>query len=335
MKFRPVRDTVLACLFGAALAPAAFGQAPHGPMPMMHPPVMEQPCDRACLYGFLDRYLTALVDHAPETLPLTRGTLFTENSVALEIGDGLWGTIERRGDYDLRFADVKNGQVGHYGVIYEHGNPAIFAVRLAVRDGRILDIETIVNRYVEGADFPNPSPLALKPQAILNDMLPENQRRPRARMLSIVDGYFDTLQLNDGQLFTALDPACNRIENGVQTTNNTSSDSPRSSFALGCEAQFKLGLYRYDDELRGRRYPLVDEERGLVMAMGFIDHAGRLEEYRLTDGTQRRSHYLSPHSFSLMEVFKVVDGKIRQVEAVFITVPYHMPSPWDRRGPRF
>jgi hypothetical protein len=33
-----------------------------------------------------------------------------------------------------------------------------------------------------------------------------------------------------------------------------------------------------------------------------------------------------------MELFKVVDGKLRQIEAVFITVPYNMPSPWDEKS---
>jgi hypothetical protein len=32
-----------------------------------------------------------------------------------------------------------------------------------------------------------------------------------------------------------------------------------------------------------------------------------------------------------MEMFKIQDGKIRHAEAVFITVPYHMPSPWYRQ----
>jgi hypothetical protein len=35
-----------------------------------------------------------------------------------------------------------------------------------------------------------------------------------------------------------------------------------------------------------------------------------------------------PHSFYFIELFKIVDGEIRQVESVFITVPYSMPSPW-------
>ena len=46
--------------------------------------------------------------------------------------------------------------------------------------------------------------------------------------------------------------------------------------ALGCEEQFRMGNYRYDDRLRARRFPLVDEQRGLVLAFGFIDQAAGL-----------------------------------------------------------
>jgi hypothetical protein len=35
-----------------------------------------------------------------------------------------------------------------------------------------------------------------------------------------------------------------------------------------------------------------------------------------------------PHSFVLLEAFKIRGGKIQQVEASFITVPYNMPSVW-------
>jgi hypothetical protein len=35
-----------------------------------------------------------------------------------------------------------------------------------------------------------------------------------------------------------------------------------------------------------------------------------------------------PHSFYLLELFHIEDGMIKQIEAVFVTVPYGMPSPW-------
>ena len=162
----------------------------------------------------------------------------------------------------------------------------------------------------------------------MNEILEDEQRRPRAQMIALADGYFDTLQLNDGTLFTTFAETCLRVENGVQTTNNP--DFPVGAVAaLGCEEQFRLGAYRYDDRLRGRRFTLVDEERGLVLASGFIDHSGQLGEYALTDGRVISAPLRRPHSFYLMELFKLNDGAIEQIEAVFVTVPYNMPSPWD------
>ncbi len=44
-----------------------------------------------------------------------------------------------------------------------------------------------------------------------------------------------------------------------------------------------------------------------------------------------KSFYHFPHSYNLFEAFKIVDGEIAAVEAIFIDVPYHMPSPWTGR----
>jgi len=148
-------------------------------------------------------------------------------------------------------------------------------------------------------------------------------------MVRLSNGYFDTLQLNDGTIHTRFHPDCQRVENGVQTTCNPEFAKIVPVSALGCEAQFRMGNYRYDDALRARRFPLVDEERGLVLAFGFIDHSGRLDTYQLTDGRTVKSPVRRPHSFYISELFKIDHGMICQIEANFITVPYRMPSPWD------
>ncbi len=75
--------------------------SPHGSVPGTLPPA----CDRACLYGFMDRYLDALVHKDPAKLPWAPHARFTENNVELSIGDGLWGTVTGLGDYKLKFAD--------------------------------------------------------------------------------------------------------------------------------------------------------------------------------------------------------------------------------------
>ena len=115
--------------------------------------------------------------------------------------------------------------------------------------------------------------------------VPADRRRPRERMISLADGYFNTLELNDGQLFTQFTPDCSRRENGVWTANDPhpgSNPDPNLNLSaygkISCEAGFKLGNYRWDDELRARRFPLVDEEKGLVLAGGFIDHSGQARQ---------------------------------------------------------
>lgn len=282
-------------------------------------------CDHACLYKVLDRYLGALKAHDPSKAPFAPNARTSENNVMLAPGDGMWGTLTSLGGYDFRFADPKTGGVGFYGVVDESGTSSPFALRLKVQGGRITEAETVVARPQDaGVPFVTAK---LDPIPALDEVLPAADRTPRARMIALADGYFSTLERNDGTLHTAFADDCDRREDGFKTTNNPN-QTIIAYMAKGCAAQFKLGIYRYDDRLRARRYMLVDEEKGLVMAAGFIDHAGRLGPYRLTDGTPNTPVYRRPHSFCLLETFRIVDGKISRVETVFTSVPYRMPSPW-------
>jgi len=304
--------------------------APPREVVLMNPDTNAAPSrlDRAKLYAALDGYLAALRVRDPSRVEWADRVRNTENNVALMLGDGLWGTIDSIGSYQLRFADPATGQVGYFGTVHEPLEESAFTLRLKVDpDGRISEVETIVVRQSDsGIKFENPR---YWDKPILNETVAPERRVPRARMISLSNGYFDTLQLNDGKLFTSFHPDCQRVENGVQTTRNPEFAKIVPVSALGCEEQFRMGNYRYDDRLRARRFPLVDEERGLVLAGGFIDHSGRIAEYQLTDGRTVKSPVRRPHSFYLLELFKIEDGMLRQIEANFITVPYNMPSPWD------
>ena len=281
--------------------------------------------DRAGLYELLDTYLRALGSRDAKAVRWADSPRTSENNVMLEVGDGLWGTIDALGDYRLRFADPATGQVGYFGTVREFAEESAYTVRLKADDaGRIREAESVVVRQSDsGIKFENPR---YWEKPILN----WNATRPlsRAEMIRLSNGYFDTLQLNDGTIHTRFHPDCNRVENGVQTTHNPEFAKIVPVSALGCEEQFRMGNYRYDDRLRARRFPLADEERGLVLAFAFIDHSGRLAEYRLTDGRTVRSPVRRPHSFYIAELFKIDHGMICQIEANFITVPYNMPSPW-------
>ena len=279
------------------------------------------------LYGVLDAYLAALAARDPSLAPIAPDVFNTENNVILAVGDGLWNTITAKYDYDLRFTEPARGQVAVFTAVEETDalNPA--CIRLEVTGGQITGIETVVARNKdEGFPF-GPQHFERKP--VMEALIPEAERASREELVRVANGYFETIERNDGTIATRFWPHCNRVENGVQTTNNA--DFPLPVARMGCEEQFALGWYRYDDDLRARRFPLVDIERGIVLAYGFIDHSGKLGEYRLTDGTTASSPVRRPHSYYLAEAFRIRDHAIEQVEADFLTVPYRMPSPWDAR----
>jgi hypothetical protein len=283
---------------------------------------------REGLYEALDRFRDALAARDSARVEWSDTLRYTENNVAIEPGDGLWNTLTMLGPYDLRFADASHGQVALFTTVEETDAVSPCALRLAFREGVIEECEIVVARNKdEGFPFLGQT---FENKPAMRAEVPEAERISRTEMIALANGYFETIERNNGMIRTRFHPHCNRVENGVQTTNNP--DFPLPIAGLGCEEQFALGWYRYDDELRARRFPLVDIERGIVLAYGFIDHAGRLGDYELTDGTKVSSPVRRPHSYYLAEAFKIRDGAIEQVEAVFHTVPYRMPSPWDKGG---
>ncbi len=287
-------------------------------------------CDRACLIGDLHRYMDALVHHDPSRAPLAKGAVFTENDVILPIGEGLWGSIGGASTAGLELADPSTGQAAWFGLVQEHGANAYYAMRIGVRDGRITEVETIVHRQTGlPAPFGDVTKYTHDP-AFAAPLTPE-ERRPRERLRAVADSYFNTVELNDGMVFAPFDAECERTENGITTTKSEpASAGTAAAIAQGCEAQFKLGIYRINKRVRERRYPLIDEERGVVLASGFFDHANTFDSYQTTDGKTMKTALKWPNSISLLEAFKIRDGKIYRIEAIFTYVPYFMPSPWAR-----
>jgi hypothetical protein len=327
--FNPVRRITFILAGCAVVTLGAITPSAHAAAPAQttNSAALALSCNRTCLYGVLDQYLAGLAKRDIALVPWAPEVHNSENNVMLPVGDGLWGTLTKLGSYQLKMADPDTGEVGYFGAVDENGAVSPFALRLKVAQKQVVEVETLVRRKADEANYMADPEFIDKP--IFNEVIPAASRLPRERLISIADGYFDTLQLNDGTLFTQFDEKCDRTENGFRTTNNPDAAKISPIMTLGCEAQFKTGNFRYDDRLRARRFPLVDVERGLVLASGFIDHAGRLGDYTLANGEKATSRYRRPHSYYLLELFKITpQGRIRQVEAVFMTVPYRMASPW-------
>ena len=313
-------------LMAIALAVAALCGAPA--MAQTGP----APCDRACLSGLLDDYLAALKAHDPSRLPLARDVRFTENGVPLAVGDGLWNTIDGIGDYKLPFIDPEEGQAGLFGVVVEDGKPAHLMVRLKVEGGRISEIETIVLRPYDNLGFGNPG--AMKPRAQFYEDVPEDQRLTKVQLQEMANSHFDTLQQNHGVVFAPFAADCNRIESGVQTTNNqtpspTGRPDPGGIKKMGCEAQFKTGFFRFVTHIRDRRFVIADRQKGLIYVACFFDHTGDMRKVKLTSGQVVDAQYDTPWTWQIGELFKVKDGKLQQIEALVMKAPYGLQDVWS------
>ncbi len=194
--------------------------------------------------------------------------------------------------------------------------------------GAIDEIETVVHRKTAlPAPFGDVSKMVHDPE--FAQVLPAEQRRSRERMLSIADAYFDTVQVNDGQVFAPFTDDCARLENGISTTAPTpgSTGGNAAAIASGCKAQFELGLYRINKRVR-RDFFIVDEERGVAVGRGFFDHANEWDRYLLTNGREMKTALKWPNSITLLEAFRIRNGEIARIEAVFTHVPYFMHNPF-------
>jgi hypothetical protein len=308
-------------------------------------------CDRACLEGFVDRYLDAVVAHDPSRLPLAPGVRFTEDGQVLQVGDGLWRTMRRKGHYRLFVSDVPAGQVAFFGSIEEDnrdpskGTPAAIALRLRVRDHRITEIEQLVIRD-QTLGPPNAGQLnagqrieAMTVNPIYLQETPKARRMSRAALIATANKYFSGMQQNDGKGDYPFADDCNRIENGGQSTNvptpaGQTRPDPKTSLSYSgqwsCMEQFRSGLLHFVTRIRDRRYVAIDEERGIVFAFGFFDHSGgSTRTFTTPDGRSVTAGPVQPWTWQIAELFKVEDGKIHKIEALLQRCPYGMNSGWS------
>ncbi len=345
-------------LAAAILYPAiARGSSKAAQAPDVNPPM----CDRECLNGFVDQYLDAVVAHDASRLPVTQFVKFTENGQHLRLGDGFWRSAVKRGTYKFYIDDPQTGEVGFLGTMYEAGrgdtsDPVLIALRLRIFDRKISEVETIIARGTMAAGgVKNLETLGKPREAFLEDV-PPAERMSRIDLIMTANKYFSGMQQDDGKHdYSFFADDCNRLENGMQTTNNpnpmggaAASGAPRPapspkydpalhqtmySAAWSCKDQFQSGLLHFVTRIRDRRYLIVDQERGIVFAFGFFDHsAGDTRNFETPTGEKVTAGPTTPWTWEIAEIFKVTGGQLHQIEAVLTQSPYGMGSGWSSWG---
>lgn len=301
-------------------------QAPAAPAPRGR-----AACDRACLDGFMNQYLAALAKHDTSGLPIAPGAKFTQNTKPVKLGEGIWKTMKYMKFRGETISDPSTGEVVYFGVIQEaYVSP--FVVRLKIADRKITEVETTVahgtNPALPPRDgfevAPDLQVLAvIKP--FLETIVPPSHRSTRAQLIADANAYFDAIEHQPGHVPFA--PDCNRIENGQLTTNNPTNTEGLPP--LGCQAQFEAKLFTYISIVRDRRFPVVDESRGLVVAMGAFDIPGSKTWVRDGKEIPAPPAIRYPRTNVLNEIFKIEGGQIHLIQAFNLAdEPYGEKSGW-------
>jgi len=282
-------------------------------------------CGKECLGQFAERFLDALVNRQPSRVPLAPNVRYTENGVELAIGDALWATADALGENKLIFTDPESGGIHLYAGIVEAGLPSMLAARLKVENRQITEIETSVLR--REANDPSMARFAVD-RPIWSQPVPPEQRVSREALIDIADSYFEGITQARGDI-TPFDDACTRFENGGQMTLATEvTISPVQR--MTCQEQFEAGMLIIVTSISNRRYLVIDEENQVASAIATFDHRGNLDAvpFGNPNNVSPAGQFSRPFSFLIFESFKIIDGKIRQIEATVMSVPYKMHPGW-------
>ena len=287
-------------------------------------PAFAQSCDEACLEALADRTMEAIAAQDFRSLPWADPVRYTENNVAMMIGDGWWGSAgEQVGRKAFALADAETGNIVWFGTIYDHDAPAFGAVRIKAPAGRIEEIEVIAARKPWPVPYGDPVQFAL-PASFAQPVGTDDQRS-RERLVDLAEGYLATKQRNNGTLLAEFARDCAMIENGVQVTSAELDVEPRRK---DCASAFEAGLFAPVERIRDRRFPVVDPELGLVLAISVQDISAAQTTIRTAGGQTAQMQRTYPMSRLTAELVRIEGDEVMRSEGVVTSLPYYMPTPW-------
>jgi hypothetical protein len=299
----PVPAGVFALLALAALfAPSGLAQSE-----------TKAPCDRACLTGFVDSYFKALLAHDANALPQSAHARITENGAEKTLASTFWASAAETA-YRFDVVNPRRGDTGTEAVIRNaDGAKTMFMLRLKVQNGAIAEIETIKANKGEADRLWNPDNLKeVSPAFKLS--IRDSQRDSYYDLIAAADSYWRAFQTNGtpGYHRARLLPDSARFENGVQTTGLVR-DGVFNDTARGFDEGRFLGRNIWD-----RRYPVVDEERGVVLSIVRFGLKGGAKSQSLATANDRL----------VAEFFAIKNGFIQEIQAVLFNLPDAKPTGW-------
>jgi hypothetical protein len=255
----------------------------------------EPDCNRRCLLEFLQTYTEGLLDNDTSRIKVASSLRVTSNGVDVQLGKGeVWG-LAKRMPYRQAFIDPVTGAVMFMGTVTNAPTNQgerwwFYMVRLKVVAKQVTEVEEISYDGMLRGNHPSKLTQA---DRIYDTVLPPSEQVSRAELIATANKYFDvvsgTLDYHDAPWH----PECSRLEDAVLTVNQPESGG-------SCAGEFKNPRVKWI--VKNRRIYIADVERGVVMAV---------------------SNFTSPPEYPnnnasvAFEVFKIQDGLIRHIEAMF------------------
>lgn len=286
-------------------------------------------CDRACLKGQVDALLAAIVKHDATAVTIHADTPAIYNGKATRFADlPVWQGIDKF-VFHQYVLDTVNRQAAFYGVASEENKRGIFFLRLVRDRAEVALVEITVGKRALDA-----VPGLIAPNTFYDYELPSAQRRTRAQLARLADDYFEALEQHDGSKIPIVE-GCRRFEDGVLTSPNP--------YMLATCASFTHATYI--DATSNRIYPVIDAARGLVLGQMVIKAsrppmmgpppggANAQPPYRpdaatgmvLTPG----AYFTKPHDTIIHQLFKIVDGKIAEMQTYRLDCEYGWGGGWQ------
>lgn len=273
-------------------------------------------CDRDCLTGFMDTYLQALNANDPAAVPLAADAKISDNNKLVGLRQAFWaGAAETAYRWDI--ADPRLGDVASESVVRNSdGSYTMMMVRLKVADNVITEVEVIRADEGDADRLWGPERLVDYPLSRnLTNSIRVADRDSHYGLIAAAESYWRAFQTNGTEEYHRADLLfdAHRFENGLQTTGQMPDGSFRSAPEGFDNGRF-IGRNLWD-----RRYPVVDEERGIVLS---------IVRFGLKTGMESQSVATS-NSRLVAEFFEVKNGLIQEVHAVLYNLPDSEAGVWE------
>lgn len=287
-------------------------------------------CDRTCIIAKVDQYVAALVAHDPTLVNFSADPRSTQNGEETAIGEGIWNTIVDESGYRQTFVDDGLQSAVFFGAFTEQTEAGeqrlLLAIRFAFEDSTITELEHMLSRPDERNRLINRHNLT-GPNPVYEEILPDSQRSSREELIAAGHAYFDGIA-NSTDEGVPMDSYCHRRENGITLLSNPDPENQ------ACPTGF--ARFAYITAIRDRRVAVVDEARGLILMWAFFDVPGNIEVSGnsgpsdvYNDGQLATDTRRQPRSLYIAELFRVVNGNIREIEAVMYNLDFGSKSGWE------